>query len=83
MHCLPVGLVEGGKGLSMMWGREKARESLKKAGFGDVQITAIPQDIFNLALRFRLRQGGVLFVHFLIHHVDLDRFFDPMFFGFV
>ncbi|MBL0712121.1 MAG: class I SAM-dependent methyltransferase [Desulfosarcina sp.] len=48
MHCLPVGLMDGGTGLGMMWGREKAVAMLKAAGFGDVQVAEIPQDAFNL-----------------------------------
>jgi len=48
MHCLPVGLVDGGPGLGMMWGREKAVEMLKKAGFAKVQVLEIPEDPFNL-----------------------------------
>jgi len=48
MHCMPVGLVDGGTGLGMMWGREKAVEMLKDAGFRRVQILEIPDDPFNL-----------------------------------
>ena len=48
MHCLPVGLVDGGSGLGMMWGREKAVEMLKAAGFEYVQVHKIPEDPFNL-----------------------------------
>jgi len=48
MHCMPVGLVDGGPGLGMMWGREKAVEMLKKAGFKQVQVLEIPEDPFNL-----------------------------------
>ncbi len=48
MHCLPVGLVNGGAGLGMMWGREKAVALLKEAGFNHVQVETIPQDAFNL-----------------------------------
>ncbi len=48
MHCLPVGLVDGGAGLGMMWGREKAVALLQEAGFDDVQVEVIPQDAFNL-----------------------------------
>ena len=48
MHCMPVGLVNGGAGLGMMWGREKAVEMLKQAGFQDVQVLEIPDDPFNL-----------------------------------
>lgn len=48
MHCLPVGLVDGGPGLGMMWGQEKAVEMLKEAGFSEVQVMEIPEDPFNL-----------------------------------
>ena len=48
MHCMPVGLVDGGTGLGMMWGREKAVTMLQEAGFRDVQVSEIPQDAFNL-----------------------------------
>ena len=48
MHCMPVGLVDGGTGLGMMWGREKALEMLQKAGFEQIQVRYIPDDPFNL-----------------------------------
>ena len=48
MHCMPVGLVDGGTGLGMMWGREKATEMLQKAGFDQIQVLDIPKDPFNL-----------------------------------
>ena len=48
MHCLPVGLVEGGEGLGMMWGRQKATALLQEAGFYDVKVSEIPEDPFNL-----------------------------------
>ena len=48
MHCMPVGLVDGGSGLGMMWGREKAVEMLKAAGFNSVDILDIEDDPFNL-----------------------------------
>lgn len=48
MHCMPVGLVDGGIGLGMMWGQEKAVHMLKEAGFQEVQVQAIPDDAFNL-----------------------------------
>jgi 2-polyprenyl-3-methyl-5-hydroxy-6-metoxy-1,4-benzoquinol methylase len=47
MHCMPVGLVDGGSGLGMMWGREKAVEMLSDAGFSDIQVTPVPEDPFN------------------------------------
>ncbi len=48
MHCMPVGLVDGGLGLGMMWGGEKAVILLKEAGFENVQVHEIPEDPFNL-----------------------------------
>ena len=48
MHCMPVGLVNGGSGLGMMWGREKAVEMLENAGFRKVEVFEIPDDPFNL-----------------------------------
>ena len=48
MHCMPVGLVSGGTGLGMMWGREKAVEMLEATGFQSIEVNEIPQDSFNL-----------------------------------
>lgn len=48
MHCMPVGMVNGGAGLGMMWGRQKAVEMLKAAGFRQVHVAGIPEDPFNL-----------------------------------
>jgi ubiquinone/menaquinone biosynthesis C-methylase UbiE len=48
MHCLPVGLMNGGAGLGMMWGREKAVAMLKQAGFSQIQVLEMPDDPFNL-----------------------------------
>lgn len=48
MHCMPVGLVNGGAGLGMMWGRQLAEKMLSEAGFGNVCVTEIPNDPFNL-----------------------------------
>jgi len=48
MHCMPVGLVDGGAGLGMMWGRQLAERMLGQAGFGRVSVTEIPNDPFNL-----------------------------------
>jgi len=48
LHCMPVGLSDDGMGLGMMWGREKAVEMLKAAGFRSVQVEEIPDDPFNL-----------------------------------
>ena len=48
LHCLPVGLVDRGTGLGMMWGRQKAVAFLEEAGFENVQVLDIPNDPFNL-----------------------------------
>ena len=48
MHCMPVGLVDGGTGLGMMWGREQALKMLAEAGFTRVEVLEIPGDPFNL-----------------------------------
>ena len=48
MHCMPVGLVGGGAGLGMMWGRQLAEAMLQQAGFTQVTVTEIPNDPFNL-----------------------------------
>ena len=55
MHCMPVGLVDGGTGLGMMWGREKAVEMLNRAGFQQVQVLEMADDAFNL--HFFCRKG--------------------------
>ncbi|MFZ0132321.1 MAG: class I SAM-dependent methyltransferase [Desulfobacterales bacterium] len=47
LHCLPVGLVDGGMGLGMMWGRHKAVALLAEAGFEQIQVLEIPEDSFN------------------------------------
>jgi 2-polyprenyl-3-methyl-5-hydroxy-6-metoxy-1,4-benzoquinol methylase len=47
MHCMSVSLAQGGDGLGAMWGREKARELLQKAGFDDIQIHRLKHDIQN------------------------------------
>jgi ubiquinone/menaquinone biosynthesis C-methylase UbiE len=48
MHCMPVGLVDNGAGLGMMWGREAAVQMLHQAGFETVQVMDIPGDPFNV-----------------------------------
>ena len=48
MHCMPVGLVNGGAGLGMMWGRQHAVKLLHRAGFKEIEVLEIPKDPFNL-----------------------------------
>jgi len=47
MHCMSVGLVDGGMGLGAAWGREKALEMLAEAGFENVQIERLDHDFLN------------------------------------
>lgn len=48
MHCMPVGLVDDGAGLGMMWGRQLAERMLGQAGFRRVAVMEMPGDAFNL-----------------------------------
>ncbi len=47
MHCMTVSLAQGGEGLGAMWGEEKAREYLTKAGFRSIQANQLAHDIQN------------------------------------
>jgi len=58
MHCMPVGLVDGGAGLGMMWGREKAVDMLNEAGFQKIQVLEMPDDPFNFHFFCRKPQRG-------------------------
>ncbi len=53
MHCMPVGLVNGGSGLGMMWGRQKAVAMLKEAGFEQIEVLKMQDDPFNLHYQCR------------------------------
>ena len=47
MHCMTVSLAQGGEGLGAMWGEEKTREYLAKAGFGSITVNRLAHDIQN------------------------------------
>jgi ubiquinone/menaquinone biosynthesis C-methylase UbiE len=47
MHCMTVSLAQGGEGLGAMWGEEKAREYLQKAGFRSIEKHELAHDIQN------------------------------------
>ncbi len=47
MHCMTVSLAQEGEGLGAMWGEEKTREYLKKAGFVSIQTHKLAHDIQN------------------------------------
>jgi 2-polyprenyl-3-methyl-5-hydroxy-6-metoxy-1,4-benzoquinol methylase len=47
MHCMTVSLAQGGEGLGAMWGEERAREYLQKAGFRSITTHRLAHDIQN------------------------------------
>jgi ubiquinone/menaquinone biosynthesis C-methylase UbiE len=47
MHCMTVSLAQGGEGLGAMWGEEKTREYLVKAGFRSIETNRLDHDIQN------------------------------------
>jgi 2-polyprenyl-3-methyl-5-hydroxy-6-metoxy-1,4-benzoquinol methylase len=47
MHCMTVSLAQGGEGLGAMWGEEKTREYLQKAGFRSIMTRRLAHDIQN------------------------------------
>jgi ubiquinone/menaquinone biosynthesis C-methylase UbiE len=47
MHCMTVSLAQGGEGLGAMWGEQKTREYLEKAGFRSVEKRELAHDIQN------------------------------------
>jgi 2-polyprenyl-3-methyl-5-hydroxy-6-metoxy-1,4-benzoquinol methylase len=47
MHCMTVSLAQGGEGLGAMWGEEKAREYLTRAGFRSIERHELAHDIQN------------------------------------
>ena len=48
LHCMSVSLAAGGAGLGAMWGERTARRMLAEAGFGGVEVRALPHDPINL-----------------------------------
>jgi ubiquinone/menaquinone biosynthesis C-methylase UbiE len=47
MHCMTVSLAQGGEGLGAMWGEEKTREYLHRAGFRSITTHRLAHDIQN------------------------------------
>ena len=47
MHCMTVSLAQGGEGLGAMWGEEKTREYLQRAGFRSVEKHEPAHDVQN------------------------------------
>ncbi|MFW6078429.1 MAG: class I SAM-dependent methyltransferase [Gemmatimonadota bacterium] len=46
-HCMTVSLAQGGEGLGTLWGRERALEMLREAGFAEVEVHRLEHDIMN------------------------------------
>jgi 2-polyprenyl-3-methyl-5-hydroxy-6-metoxy-1,4-benzoquinol methylase len=47
MHCMTVSLAQNGEGLGAMWGREKAEELIREAGFRSIEVHELPHDFQN------------------------------------
>jgi 2-polyprenyl-3-methyl-5-hydroxy-6-metoxy-1,4-benzoquinol methylase len=47
MHCMPVSLAQGGEGLGTMWGEEKTRQYLQRAGFRSIETNQLAHDFAN------------------------------------
>jgi len=47
MHCMSVSLAQNGAGLGAMWGKERAIEMLKNAGFNSVEVKTLAHDFQN------------------------------------
>ena len=47
MHCMTVSLAQNGEGLGAMWGRERAEEMMREAGFRSVEVHELPHDFQN------------------------------------
>jgi len=47
MHCMTVSLAQGGVGLGAMWGEERTREYLQRAGFRSIETNQLAHDFQN------------------------------------
>src|SRR5215510_4254936 len=47
LHCMTVSLAQGGEGLGAMWGEEKTRQYLARAGFRSIEKHELAHDIQN------------------------------------
>ncbi len=55
MHCMQVSLAYEGEGVGAAWGEAKAREFLRKAGFGEVEARQVEGDLINTYYLARMR----------------------------
>ncbi len=44
---MPLALAQGGEGLGTMWGVERARDYLTRAGFGTIEVHQLEHDDQN------------------------------------
>jgi SAM-dependent methyltransferase len=58
LHGMTVSLAAGGAGLGAMWGERTARRMLAEAGFGRVEVQALPHDPIDLY--YVARKGAAL-----------------------
>lgn len=58
MHCMTVSLAQGGEGLGAMWGEEKTRDYLARAGFVSVDKHELAHDIQNNWYVVRKHEGS-------------------------
>ena len=47
MHCMTVSLAQGGEGLGTMWGAERVRDYMRRAGFSSVEQHQLDHDEQN------------------------------------
>lgn len=47
MHCVAVSLSQGGAGLGAMWGTQRAVQMLTTAGFSEIRVQRLEDDIAN------------------------------------
>jgi 2-polyprenyl-3-methyl-5-hydroxy-6-metoxy-1,4-benzoquinol methylase len=47
MHCMTVSLAQGGEGVGAMWGEDKTREYLARAGFRSIETHRLAHDVQN------------------------------------
>lgn len=47
MHCMTVSLAQDGEGLGAMWGKEKALEYFRVAGFRHIDVHELEHDFQN------------------------------------
>ncbi len=47
MHCMTVSLAQGGEGLGAMWGKDKALDYFRRAGFRQVAVHELDHDVQN------------------------------------